>query len=312
VLTDPEVRVVGHVPNPSFSLVPDRHAIEHSLQAASSDWQLAVTRTPPMRYAPGWLLRIDTLPVQIARFRRAGGDSMVIVAAFDARATRVDSVRPAMAGVVLAVAPDSMLALRHDSSHTGAGSFTLRAPARDALMGVEFLDSANAVAARWRGGVTPLAHNALLSDLLIGLADSTASLPSLTSAAARAIGSLRVAAGDTVALYWESYAQASAEHPARVALRLTPLDHGLLRGIAHSLGLASANHPVSLEWNDPGRPDSASGRALRVAIPDIPAGHYRIELAIESGSARSSATRDITVTASPATAPSREDHRPVR
>ena len=312
VSTDPEVRVVGHEPRPSFSLVPNRHAVEHALQAAPSDWQLEDTRKPPMRYAPGWLLRIDTLPVQIARFRRAGDDSMVVVAAFDARATRVDSVLPAMAGAMLAVAPDSVLVARRDRSHTGAGSFTLRAPARDALLAVEFLDSTNAIAARWRGGVTPLPHDALLSDLLIGLADSTVQLPSLTNAASGAIASLRVAAGDTVALYWESYAQASTEHPARVALRLTPLDHGLLKGIAQSLGLARADHPVSLEWNDPGRADSASGRALRVAIPDIPPGHYRIELAIQSGSARSSAMRDITVTASPGPALSREDHRPVR
>jgi hypothetical protein len=303
VLSDPEVRVVVHEPRPSFSLVPDRHALEHALQATPSDWTLADTHAPPMRYAPGWLLRIDTLPVQIARFRRSGSDSMIIVAAFDARATRVDSARPAMAGALLAVDPDSELALMRASSHTGAGSFTLRAPARDALMAVEFLDSTNAVAARWRAGVTPLPHDALLSDLLIGLADSTTQLPSLANAASGAIGSLSIAAGDTVALYWESYAPASAEHPARVALRLTPLDHGLLHGIARVVGLARADHPVSLEWNDPGRPDSASGRALRVAIPDIPAGHYRIELAIQSGDARSSATRDITVTAPQATRP---------
>jgi hypothetical protein len=52
---------------------------------------------------------------------------------------------------------------------------------------------------------------------------------------------------------------------------------------------------VSLAWDDAGRAGSEPGRALRVAIPDVPDGSYRVELVIESGGRRGSAAREIVV-----------------
>lgn len=333
-LVMPEVRVVGSEPKPSFDFVPDREALESPLEASPDDWRLTGNRKPPMRYAPRWLTAIDTLPVQIARFLRAGGDSMVIVAAFDARATLADSVvasgssadsgvsdgrvssggengsPPTVSGAppsalgseaapraaaLLAVSADSTLATGvapGDSS----GAIILASARRPVLAAVEVVDSAGSRAARWRGAVQPLDSSALVSDILVGLAAGGAPPPILLqSAVSRAIAPLRVTAGDTIALYWESYAHATTDHPARVSLRLIPLSAGFMSRIGRALGLAHAEPPISLAWNDPGRPGAEVGRALRVAIPAIPRGTYRIELVIESGGARGRASRKIVV-----------------
>jgi hypothetical protein len=334
-LAMPQVRVVGHEPTPSFNFVPDRDALESPLEASPDDWQLTGNRKPPMRYAPGWLTTIDTLPVQIARFLRAGGDSMVIVAAFDARAMLADSAvtfggssdsymddggvtasseseasstaasdtspsapdsgATPRAAALLAVSADSILAAS-EAPRDSSGAIVLASARRPVLAAVEVVDSARSRAARWRGAVQPLDSSALVSDILVGLAAGGAPPPILLeSAVPRAIAPLLVSAGDTIALYWESYAHATPDHPARVALRLVPLSSGFFSRIARSLGLKHREPPVSLAWDDPGRTGSQPGRALRVAIPDVPEGSYRIELVVQAGGRRGSAARKIVV-----------------
>jgi hypothetical protein len=334
-LATPEIRVVGSEPTPSFNFVPDREALESPLEASPDDWQLTGSRKPPMRYGPGWLSEIYMLPVQIARFLRAEGDSMLVVAAFDARPMLADSSvvskRPAdsydravvgrhdgapapdvqsdsggspstaasdsalRAAALLAVAADSTLAAS-DAPTDSSGAIVLESARRPALAAVEVVDSAHSRAARWRGAVQPLDSSALVSDILVGIAAGGAAPPILLdSAVPRAIAPLVVSAGDTIALYWESYAHATPDHPARVALRLVPLSSGFFGRVARSLGLKKREPPVSLAWDDPGRAGSQPGRALRVAIPDVPDGSYRIELVVEAGGRRGSAARKIVV-----------------
>lgn len=334
-LAPPQIRVVGQEPRPSFDFVPDRHALESPLEASPDDWDLGGGRRPRMRYAPGWLSTIDRLPVQVARFLRAGGDSMLVVAAFDARVTLTDSVvasgsaadrdrsdervtasaddgaPPASifrasrsipdsafaprAAALLAVSADSVLAVG-EGAQDSSGAITLISARRPVLAAVEVVDLAHSRAARWRGSVQPLDSSALLSDILVGIAAGGAPPPILLdSAASRAIAPLIVTAGDTIALYWESYASASPEHPARVSLRLVPLSSGFFGRVARALGLAHREPPVSLAWEDPGDPLARPGRALRVAIPDVPDGSYRIELVIEAGGRKESTARRIEV-----------------
>jgi hypothetical protein len=296
----PEIRVVGHEPTPSFDFIPDRHALESPLDASPDDWQLIGNRTPPMRYAPAWLTKIDSLPVQIARFLRAHGDSMLVVAAFDARAMLSDSdsvtkESTPRAGALLAISADSTLAAS-DASGDSSGAITLASSRRPMLAAVEVVDSTNSRAARWRGAVQPLDSTALVSDILVGIATGGAPPPILlASAVTRAIAPLTVSAGDTIALYWESYARATREHPARVRLRLVPLSSSFFGRVARALGLKHREPPVSLAWDDPGGPGAQPGRALRVAIPDVPDGSYRIELEVEAGGRQGSAAREIVV-----------------
>lgn len=291
--TGPDISVLGNEPRPSFSFLPDRHALDAPFDAEPEDWRLTGDREATMRYAPGWLRAIDTLSVQIARFRRAGGDSMVVVAAYDAGDSLRGDTVSAAALLSAGIAPGSTLAFaRGDASPQGA--IVLEAPARRALAAVEVVDSARRRAARWRAGIAPLPGTTLVSDLLVGVAVPDGP-PTLKRHARFAIAPLRVTARDTIALYWESYARASPGAPARVTLRLTPLSAGLFRRVARGLGLAQAREPLALAWDDPGTPDSASARSLRVGIPDVPAGRYRIELVIEAAGSRGVASRVLVV-----------------
>jgi hypothetical protein len=220
---------------------------------------------------------------------------MAVVAAFDARAMLADSETHPRAAALLAVSADTTLAAS-EASRDSSGAFVLAAARRPVLAAVEVLDSAHSRAARWRGSVKPLDSSALVSDNLVGLAVGGAPPPILLdSAASRAIAALVVSAGDTIALYWESYAHATPDRPSRVALRLVPLSSGFFGRVAHALGLKHREPPVALAWDDPGRAGSEPGRALRVAIPDVPDGSYRVELVIEAAGQRGSAAREIVV-----------------
>lgn len=306
-LTIPTPQVIGHEPWPSFSVMPVRRAVEHPLQAAPHDWVLTDQRTPPMRFAPGWIVALDTLNVQIARFR-GPPDSLIVVAAFDAHApddSLAPQVGPVRAGALLAVDPDSTNVERLVLHSPLRNAIVLTAPARPALGAVEVVDSARGWAARWRAGIAPLDSGALLSDLLVGLADSTPIPPVLDSAVPRALGALRVAPGATLALYWELYAAASPEHPLPVSLRLLREPGGGLAAIGRALGLSHEKPPLAITWLDAGSDTRAPGRTLRVSIPDVPDGRYQLEILVNGDEAHGRATRELVVASEPemATAP---------
>jgi hypothetical protein len=65
--------------------------------------------------------------------------------------------------------------------------------------------------------------------------------------------------------------------------------------VARVLGLARAKPTVSHAWSDPGREAGEVGRSLRVAIPDVPRGRYRIELVVQAGGKRGRTARVIVV-----------------
>jgi hypothetical protein len=135
------------------------------------------------------------------------------------------------------VSPESTLAAS-EAPEDSSGAIVLASARRPVLAAVEVVDSARSRAARWRGAVQPLDSSALLSDILVGLAAGGAPPPILLdSAVPGAIAPLHVSARETIALIWESYAHATREHPARVALRLVPLSSGFFGRVARALGL---------------------------------------------------------------------------
>ena len=285
--------VVEHLPAPGFSLAPHRHAVDAPLDAQPDDWDLSSALAAPMMYAPGWIHSIGALPVQLARFRH--GDSMVVAVAYDARTTLGDAPGQVEVGALLASAPDTTLATTHLVSHRPLGTLIVRAPAERSLVAVEVVDTTHALAMRWRSGLEPLDHAALISDLLVGVADSASIPHSLAAMAPHAIAELRVQPGTILALFWEMYAHASLGAPVRVSLQLIPLSGSFLGKLGHLFGAAHPAPAMSLAWNDPGSAQGAPGRAVRLAIPDLPPGHYRLELEVANDATHGRATRDIEV-----------------
>lgn len=285
--------VVEHLPAPGFSLAPHRHAIDAPLEAQPDDWDLSSALAAPMMYAPGWISSIGELPVQLARFRH--GDSMVVVVAYDARMTLGDPPGEVEAAALLASAPDSTLGTAHVVSSRPLGALIVRAPAERSLVAVEVLDTARALAMRWRGGLEPLDHAALISDLLVGVADSRSIPHTLAAMAPHAVAELKVQPGTTLALFWEMYAHASLDAPVRVSLQLVPLSGSFLGRLGHLFGVSHPAPAMSLAWNDPGGGRGAVDRAVRLAIPDLPPGRYRLELEVANDAVHGRATRDIEV-----------------
>ncbi|MGH7649754.1 MAG: hypothetical protein ACREND_16695, partial [Gemmatimonadaceae bacterium] len=133
-----ELPLVGNLPKPSFDFVPGAGALSKPFDAKPADWAVTNETTTQMQYAPGWLRAVDTMTVQIARFRR--GDTMVVVAVYDGRRV-VDSVNPtaiAAASLSVGLAPESTLDLRRaPAGHTGV--IVLRTRMRPVLGAVEVI-----------------------------------------------------------------------------------------------------------------------------------------------------------------------------
>ena len=92
------------------------------------------------------------------------------------------------------------------------------------------------------------------------------------------LGTREVRAGDAVYLYWESYG-ATAGDSAQVSLSMARTGVGLLERAAARVRLAPRPRPVRMRWNETGA--DGAGRSLALRIPDLPAGTYRIELAVD-------------------------------
>jgi hypothetical protein len=101
--------------------------------------------------------------------------------------------------------------------------------------------------------------------------------------------------GTTLALFWEMYAHASLDAPVRVSLQLVPLSGSFLGRLGHLFGVSHPAPAMSLAWNDPGGGRGAVDRAVRLAIPDLPPGRYRLELEVANDAVHGRATRDIEV-----------------
>lgn len=288
-----DASVMGDEPRPSFSVVPDRRALESPFTARPGDWRLSGDRGAFMRYAPGWLRSIDTLPVQIARFRRSG-DSMVVVAAYDGHAL-LDSgstTLVAAASLSAGLEAESTLALGATTS-APTGAVVLEAPARPALASVEVFDSVGGRAARWRAGLAPLPESAPISDLLVGKAGTAADPSSPDGAARTAVSRLSFTMRDTLTLYWETYVKPPPGTRTRITVRLTKAA-GVLGRVGRALGLAHAQAGPGVSWED-AEADSIPGRSLRFGLKDVPPGRYRVEVTVETTHSHGTAARDIDV-----------------
>ncbi|MGH7558722.1 MAG: hypothetical protein ACREMD_13270, partial [Gemmatimonadota bacterium] len=127
----------------------------------------------------------------------------------------------------------------------------------------------------------PAERRPALSDLL--LIDSVAPLPrSLEEAAPRARGTARVDPGGSVGVFWELYPPGGGPYEARLSIRLRDERGGFWKGLGAALGLTERQGgSVALEWIEPISAGAAvQPRALVLALPDLPAGSYALELEV--------------------------------
>lgn len=272
--------VVGYEPRPAHAFVPVGRVVDDPTRSSPNDWSLD-QRIAQARYAPTYADTFVALTHQLGRFRR--GDSLVVVASYDGGDAARWGEGPVRAALLLAEGPDSVLA--HDTRENAPPRGTLQVTASNApaLVAVELFAPKGRRAARARYGVAPLDPGSAVSDLLLVDAahfGGDAANADLDSVLPSALPTTAVAAGDAVGLFWESYVKPDEDKPIRVSLTLVPTTMNLAKRLAVALHLAERPAPVTLKWDDTGRPEGPAGHVLVLHTEGMPEGRYRLELAL--------------------------------
>jgi hypothetical protein len=91
------------------------------------------------------------------------------------------------------------------------------------------------------------------------------------------------------------YRPASPNAPLQVSIRATRLGASFMQKLGASIGLSKALTPVSIKYNDNGRPDGGPGRSLTLNFPPVAAGDYQLTVLVSGAGVTDSTTQTIRV-----------------
>lgn len=285
-------QVIGHEPTPSYDFMPVPAAIDRPVGAGADSWEPR-RKKARMRYSTRYAAGYGTMPYQIARFRR-GGDTTLVAGGYRLMRELEMGRAPYTAGFTLdrldGTAPVQIV--KDSAGANGA----LLAPITQSMLGsIEVLAPVGKRAARARTTVEPLPREARLSDYLLLQRGDPSPTPSLERNASQAYGSLEIEGGTQIGIYWEMYRPATPSAPLQVSLRATRLGASFMQKLGASIGLSKALTPVSIRYNDNGRPDGGAGRSLTLNFPNVPAGQYQLTLVVSGVAGTDSTTQTIKV-----------------
>lgn len=284
-------QVIGHEPTPSYDFMPTVEAIENPLSAVIADWEPR-RKKARMRYSTRYGAGYGLLPHQFARFRR--GDTTVLAGGY--RLMReLEMGRAPYTAALTVDALDGAAPRQVVKDSAGANGALLLPLSAPMLASLEVLAPTGRRTARVRTTVQPLPSDARLSDYLLLQRGDASPTPSLERNAEQAYGSLDVVGGTQIGIYWEMYRQASPSAPLQVSLRATRLGASFMQKLGASVGLSKTLTPVSIRYNDNGRPDGGPGRSLTLNFPNVPAGDYQLTLMVSGAGVTDSTTQRIRV-----------------
>ncbi len=277
----PHRAIIGHHPDDGRRFLPPAAFVEDPASIQPEDWPLADPR-PRTEYAPAYA-SFETLDHQLALFKR--GDSTIVVTAFDIDRDSLWSEGPVEAAVILAADELEAPAIARDVTEDVRGVFGVKIAGRPTLLSLELHSGEGARAARARYGIRPPTPPRIVlsvSDLLL-LLDSD-SLPStLSEALPLARGSARVKSGERIGLYWELYGVSSRGETLVMSLTVTKKGKSWFKKLAQTIGVASSDRPMSLNWEEqvPGGLRE-SRRALSLELPEMSKGTYLLRLQVNA------------------------------
>ncbi len=284
--------ITGHDSGRPYYFFPSLRAVEHPGEATLGDWRLDDPRAP-MGYAPSYARLIHEVPHQIARFRH--GDSMIVVAAWDASRDTALAQRELEAALVLTddARPQPALPVpRRDK-----GGLVRRIVADSGLISLELLDRTSKHASRARVGFSRAKNERTwLSDLLLFHPWQSGAPATLDSALAEhAIASDVVGRGETVAVYWEAYGL--KREPVEFTLAVEQIGVSWMRRTVEAFHLADRTTGVRVQWQEvPELSGGIAGRDVRVDLSRLRTGRYRVQLTLHvAGDAPATSTREIQV-----------------
>ncbi len=310
----PLTRTIAHNEREARDFLPPARFVEAPNTIRPGDWELDPDR-PVTGFAPPYAAAFHSLPHQVAVFRR--GDSIVVVAGYDVRATRrehghagpeVDERRQERqvtrveAALVLARDEHAEPVIVRGVGRGPEGVMTAIAPADSALLSLETLDTADGVhaaRARYWLPVLPMTGHVAVSDPLVLRSVPDDSLhPSLADVIPLVRPVARARSGERVGVFWETYGLKDATNLFRVTLTVTQVGRSWIRKAAEWAGLAKRDpRYVSLSWEEAPRPGAlVHPRALGISLPDASPGVYLLEVAVAvPGEPVARAAREITI-----------------
>jgi len=266
-----EINVVGLEPKPAY---PFLAPLEEGKWPPSAP--KPASRFSTTRFAKG----IGTLEnVQLARFRR--GDSVVVVAGFNAVVNDSMFSSPAVtAGISLSNSPTARTATTLKLAPGGRGSLGVRGKP-GGIVSVELMDSVHRAFSIYR---LPLdSAPVAISDLLITVPGDE--LPESPEQAASMVWpGLRVGAGATIGLYWETYGISTTDSLLAVTLTVEPVKPGFFGRMTQSLGLKSKVPPLRLSWarREEDGVDFAA-HSVEVDLSRLKTGSYVVSVELSDG-----------------------------
>jgi tetratricopeptide (TPR) repeat protein len=284
-------QVIGHEPTPSYDFMPTVEAIDDPLSSQADDWD-PKRKKARMRYSTRYAAGYGALPFQFARFRR--GDTTVLAGAYRLMRELEMGRAPYTAGLTLdrLDGREPRTATKDSAGANGAVLVPFMAPT---IASLEVLAPTSRRAARVRTVVQPLPADARLSDYLLLQRGDESPTPSLERNAGQAYGSLDIEGGTRIGIYWEMYRPASPSAPLQVSIRATRLGASFMQKLGASIGLSKALTPVSIRYNDNGRPDGGPGRSLTLNFPAVAAGDYQLTVLVSGAGVTDSTTQTIRV-----------------
>jgi len=285
-------QVIGHEPTPSYDFMPTAETIDEPLTASAADWDPR-RKKARMRYSARYASGFGALPYQFARFRR--GDTTLLAGGYRLMRELEMGRAPYTAGLTLDRVDGSTPSRTVMRDSAGANGAVLVPFQSTTLASLEVLAPTSRRAAFVRTLVQPLPADTRLSDYLLLQRGDPSPTPSLERNAGQAYGSLEIEGGTQIGIYWEMYRPASPTAPLQVALRATRLGASFMQKLGASIGLSKALTPVSIRYNDNGRPDGGAGRSLTLNFPNVPAGDYQLTLMVSGAGVTDSTTQTIRV-----------------
>jgi hypothetical protein len=281
-----EEAIQAHRSPDAQEFTPRAEWIHDSGPLGSDAWELDADR-PRASWSPPYG-RVRELEYQLARFRR--GDSVLVVAAIDPSAieSTQDSKASCLreAGLFIATAEGVGRRAVTEGRHSFRMIANLGPPPRPGarrFVGVETrcLDHAGAARARFELD-SRSSERTLLSDLL--LFQEADRLPGTLDAAVQlALGSLKSRPETVLGVFWEWYGPISGLEPVQLTLTLVREGKSFWRRAIEWTGLAGRRtESVGLRWAERIAGDTPVARSVRLELPDLPEGRYRLILEVRS------------------------------
>lgn len=286
-VTSGSASILTHYPSRSWHFLPPLRLATGPLQLQTDHWTGKEQRART-EYAPAYATRFEPLDHQLASFWR--GDTAVVVAAFDL--SRADSLpRDARVHSALFLAAEGAAPVAAHTDTAGlSGALTATLAAAPVLFSLEALVREERFAARARYGLrlaAPRKDSLALSGLLLVRPDS---LPqTLAEAIPAALGSLQVRPGEQLGLFWEIYGAPGRSFS--LAIQVERINVGAARRFAERIGLLEAAAPLRLEWSEEADAGSVLPRSLRVGLPELAAGDYRLTVRVRGEGATAASSQ---------------------